>query len=128
MKMKSMLVAVIAPLALAGTLRAESRQDSAVADPVTAVFQRMQPGICVGNFERDQDQTAVAELDADYLDSIRSAGFRDVGIAGESAFPVSCFATDPLVQRVIEEASLPPGAIGELEGSVASIKVYGRKP
>ncbi|HEY5765509.1 MAG TPA: arsenite methyltransferase [Candidatus Deferrimicrobiaceae bacterium] len=64
----------------------------------------------------------------EYLEAIRSAGFRDVGIAGESAFPVSCFATDPLVQRVIEEASLPPGAIGELEGSVASIKVYGRKP
>jgi len=64
----------------------------------------------------------------EYLEAIRSAGFRDVGIAGESPFPVSCFATDPLVQRVIEEASLPPGAIGELEGSVASIKVYGRKP
>ena len=78
MKMKSMLVAVIAPLALAGTLRAESRQDSAVADPVTAVFQRMQPGICVGNFERDLDQTAVADVNADYLDSIRLAGFHSI--------------------------------------------------
>jgi len=64
----------------------------------------------------------------EYLEAIRSAGFRDVEIAEERTFPVAGLATDPLVQALIEEASLPPGAIEELDGSVASIKVRGRKP
>lgn len=58
--------------------RADSKQDITAADPVAAVFQRMKHGICVGNFERDQDLKAVAELDADYLDSVRDAGFRSI--------------------------------------------------
>ena len=52
---------------------AGSTSSGTTPDPVTAVFQRMQPGICVGNFERDQDQTAVAELDADTGDDIMNA-------------------------------------------------------
>jgi lysophospholipase L1-like esterase len=56
---------------------AASSQTTA-ADPVAAVFERMKHGICVGHFERDQDQTAVAEVNADYLDSIRSAGFNSI--------------------------------------------------
>ena len=63
----------------------------------------------------------------EYLEALRSAGFREVGIAQESRFPVSCFATDPLVKGLIEEASLPPGAIEALEGTVASIEVRGLK-
>ena len=94
MKMKSLLVAVIWPLALAGTLWADRPQDSAAADPVTAVFQRMKPGICVGNFERDQDQTAVAELNADYLDSIRSAGFNSIRFFFNSYRPPAFYSAN----------------------------------
>jgi len=71
--MRYLIITVIWALALA-----DSKQDSATADPVAAVFQRMKHGICVGHFDRDQDQTAVAELNADYLDSIRSAGFNSI--------------------------------------------------
>lgn len=64
----------------------------------------------------------------EYLDAIRSAGFRDVGIAEESFFPVTEFMADPLVKGLIEEASLMPDEAGEMEGAVASIRVRGRKP
>jgi len=76
--MKASLVRVIWMLALAGDAWADSKQDSVTADPVAAVFQRMKHGVCVGNFERDQDLKAVAELDADYLDSVRDAGFSSI--------------------------------------------------
>ncbi|MBM3861522.1 MAG: glycoside hydrolase family 5 protein [Verrucomicrobia bacterium] len=76
--MRYLIITVIWALALAGNALADSKQDSATADPVAAVFQSMKHGICVGHFDRDQDQTAVAELNADYLDSIRSAGFNSI--------------------------------------------------
>jgi hypothetical protein len=76
--MKALLVAVIWMLALAGNAWADSKQDSVTADPVAAVFQRMKHGVCVGNFERDHDLQAVAGLDADYLDSVRDAGFSSI--------------------------------------------------
>gem|GEM_PF-5015453 len=64
------------------------------ADPVAAVFQRMKHGICVGHFERDQDQTAVADLDADYLDSIRSAGFNGIRFFFNTQRQPEFFATN----------------------------------
>ena len=76
--MKPLIVTAIGMLALTGDAWADSKQDSVTADPVAAVFQRMKHGVCVGNFERDQDLKAVAELDADYLDSVRDAGFSSI--------------------------------------------------
>jgi arsenite methyltransferase len=64
----------------------------------------------------------------EYLETIAAAGFRDVGIAEESTFPVSCFSVDPVVKGWIEDLSLSPGAIEALSGAVSSIKVHGVKP
>jgi arsenite methyltransferase len=64
----------------------------------------------------------------EYLETITAAGFRDVGIAEESSFPVSCFSADPVVKGFIEDLSVSPGAIEALEGAVSSIKVCGVKP
>lgn len=64
----------------------------------------------------------------EYLEVLRAAGFREVGIAEESVFPVSGLAADPLVQGLIGETSLSPDDIGDLEGTVVSIRVHGRKP
>jgi len=64
----------------------------------------------------------------EYLEAMEAAGFRDVGIVEESPFPVSCFTSDPLVKEVVGNLSLPPGAVEELEGTVASIQVCGTKP
>ncbi|MBM4153548.1 MAG: glycoside hydrolase family 5 protein [Lentisphaerae bacterium] len=85
---------LLASPALAGSSRADSKQDGATADPVAAVFQRMKHGICVGHFERDQDQTAVAELNADYLDSIRSAGFNSIRFFFNTQRQPQFFATN----------------------------------
>jgi endoglucanase len=78
MKMKSMFVAVIGMLALDGTLWAATKQDSVAADPVTAVLPRMQPGICVGHFDHDDDMSETASLNAAYLDSVKAAGFKSI--------------------------------------------------
>lgn len=64
----------------------------------------------------------------EYLETITAAGFRDVGIAEEFSFPVSCFSADPVVKGWIEDLSLPPGAIEALSGAVSSVKVGGVKP
>jgi hypothetical protein len=47
-------------------------------DSAAAVFQRMQPGICVGHFDHDDDLTETASLNAAYLDSVKAAGFRSI--------------------------------------------------
>ncbi|MGA6992969.1 MAG: methyltransferase domain-containing protein, partial [Candidatus Deferrimicrobiaceae bacterium] len=64
----------------------------------------------------------------EYLETIAAAGFGDVGIVEESFFPVSSFFVDPVVMGWIEDLSVSPGAVAELEGAVSSIKVRGRKP
>lgn len=64
----------------------------------------------------------------EYLETITAAGFRDVGIAEESSFPVSCFSADPVVKGLIEDLSLSPGSIEALSGAVSSIQVLGVKP
>ena len=64
----------------------------------------------------------------EYLDTISAAGFRDVTIAEESPFPVSCFSVDPVVKGLIEDLSASPGAVEAIEGAVSSVKVYGVKP
>jgi SAM-dependent methyltransferase len=64
----------------------------------------------------------------EYLEALKAAGFQDVGIAEESSFPVACFSTDPLPKAMVENLSVPPGAVEELEGTIASIQVRGRKP
>src|SRR3972149_517558 len=55
----------------------------------------------------------------EYLESLKAAGFRDVGIAEESSFPVACFSTDPLAKAVVGNLSVAPGGVGELEGRLA---------
>jgi hypothetical protein len=64
----------------------------------------------------------------EYLETITAAGFRDVGTAEESSFPVSCFSGDPVVKGWIENLSVSPGAVEALEVAVSSVKVHGVKP
>ncbi|MGZ8459761.1 MAG: arsenite methyltransferase [Candidatus Deferrimicrobiaceae bacterium] len=64
----------------------------------------------------------------EYLETISAAGFLEVGIVEESFFPVSSFFVDPVVKGWIEDLSISPRAIEELEGAVSSVKVHGVKP
>jgi endoglucanase len=58
--------------------------ETRAADPVAGVFSRMTPGIHVGHFDHDQDEEQVAAVNADYLNSVKSAGFKSVRIFCET--------------------------------------------
>jgi len=47
-------------------------------DPLSSIAGRMKNGICVGHFDHDQDKEAVAAVNAEYLDSVKSAGFKSI--------------------------------------------------
>lgn len=64
----------------------------------------------------------------EYLKAIEAAGFREVEIVEESSFPAVCFVSDPLVKEMVGNLSFSPGAVEELEETIASIRVYGIKP
>ena len=62
-----------------------------------------------------------------YLDAIRAAGFQEVRVLQETGFPVEMAPSDPAVMEIVETlGSLEK--IQELAGSVASVKVFARKP
>lgn len=69
-----------------------------------------------------------AMMKNDYLQGIKSAGFRDVRVLGETTFPVDLITNDPTAKAIIENLKVPPEKVKRLAGSVASIKVHGVKP
>ncbi|MFA5393372.1 MAG: arsenite methyltransferase [Candidatus Ratteibacteria bacterium] len=64
----------------------------------------------------------------EYLRTIRAAGFQEVRILEEAAFPVEFMANDPTAKAVIEDLNIPAEKLREIAGSVVSIKVFGSKP
>ena len=69
-----------------------------------------------------------AMLKDEYLTAIREAGFQDVKIMGETAFPIEFMANDPTVKELVGNLKILPEKIGEVAESIRSIKVYGLKP
>lgn len=50
----------------------------AAPDPIAAVYERMTLGIQVGHFDHDQDRVPAAEVNSEYLDSVKAAGFKSI--------------------------------------------------
>jgi arsenite methyltransferase len=71
---------------------------------------------------------AGASLKADYLKAIESAGFRDVKVASENAFPVELMQNDPTAQAVVKDLNVPRAEVERIAGTVVSVKVSARKP
>lgn len=69
-----------------------------------------------------------AILKDEYLDAIRAAGFGEVSVVDESAFPVKLMANDPTAQAIIENLEIPDEQMRDVANAVASIKVRGIKP
>jgi len=63
-----------------------------------------------------------------YLGAIKKAGFREVKIMGEAAFPIDSIVNDPTAKAIIKEMNIPPDEIKDISNSVLSIKVQGIKP
>ena len=71
---------------------------------------------------------AGAILKDEYLKAISEAGFQDVTIVGETAFPMEFMVNDPTAKELVEHLRILPEKIGEVAESIRSIKVYGVKP
>jgi len=64
----------------------------------------------------------------EYIESIKAAGFQEVGIVDETFFPVECMASDPTAKTIIDNLGIPPEKVKEVASSVISIKACGVKP
>jgi ubiquinone/menaquinone biosynthesis C-methylase UbiE len=71
---------------------------------------------------------AGAMLKDEYLKAVREAGFQDVKIIDETAFPAELMVSDPIAKDIIEKLEIEPKKVGEVASTVMSIKVYGVKP
>jgi len=69
-----------------------------------------------------------AMLKDEYLKAVREAGFQDVKIMGETAFPAELILSDPTAKEIIKKLEMEPERAGEVANSVMSIKVSGLKP
>jgi arsenite methyltransferase len=71
---------------------------------------------------------AGAMLKDEYLEAVREAGFQDVKIMGETAFPAELILSDPTAKEIIKRLEMDSESAGQVAGSVMSIKVSGIKP
>jgi len=67
-----------------------------------------------------------------YLEAIKVAGFGEVSVVEEAAFPIEWITDDPAAQAVIkdtiEDLKISPEQLKDIDGSVVSIKVRAVKP
>jgi len=63
-----------------------------------------------------------------YLETVRAAGFTDVHVVEEFAFPLDCIVSDPSAQAIANGLNLSPEEIRDLAQNVVSVKVAGMKP
>jgi arsenite methyltransferase len=69
-----------------------------------------------------------AMLKDEYLKAVRKAGFQDVKIIDETAFPAELMISDPIAKEIIKKLDMEPENVKAVASSVMSIKVHGVKP
>ncbi len=86
------------------------------------------PGFIKNSIEAYIGCLSGAIMRDEYIAAIEAAGFQEVKVVGETAFPIEFIANDPTAKAIIENLTIPPEKIKEISSSVVSIKVYGVKP
>ena len=71
---------------------------------------------------------AGAMVKDDYLGAIRTAGFKDVAVVQEKAFPAELVLEDSLASDVVKTLKIPQRELEEHIGSVLSLNVTATKP
>jgi arsenite methyltransferase len=71
---------------------------------------------------------AGAELKDEYMDNIKTAGFKEVTIVDETSFPSDYAVKDPTLQALVNDLGVSPADLKKLGGSIKSIKVHAVKP
>lgn len=69
-----------------------------------------------------------AMLKDDYLRAVKEAGFQDVRIVDETAFPAELMVSDPIAKEIMKKLEMKPESVGKVASTVLSIKVHGVKP
>ncbi len=64
----------------------------------------------------------------EYIGAIKTAGFQEISIIGETPFPIKGIVDDPTAKAVIKNLEIAPEKIKEVANSVISIKVSAIKP
>lgn len=86
------------------------------------------PDIIINSVSAYVGCIAGAAMRADYLETIKAAGFRDIMVIDEAFFSVDCMANDPTAQAIIQDLIISPETIRVFAGSIVSIKISAIKP
>jgi len=86
------------------------------------------PDFIKGSVEAYVGCVSGASLRNEYLEDIKTAGFEDVNILNEKAFPVDSIINDPTVKTIINNLKVSVGEIEDVMRSVVSIHVQAIKP
>jgi SAM-dependent methyltransferase len=79
-----------------------------------------------GSVEAYVSCIAGAALKRQYLEAIRSAGFRDVKVLGETVYPLD--VGDETVRSVVEQLPMGVDELRKIASTIVSVKVEARKP
>ncbi len=63
----------------------------------------------------------------EYLETVEEAGFQQVKILKETLFPLDRIRTDPMAQAVIQEMKISPEKLADIERSIVSVHLAGKK-
>jgi arsenite methyltransferase len=63
----------------------------------------------------------------DYLKAVKAAGFSEVKIVEETAYPLDCFINGPTAKLVMDDLKITSEQVKSISASIASIKVSGIK-
>ncbi len=69
-----------------------------------------------------------AILKDEYIEAMRVAGFREIRVISETAFPTDWITSDPIVAKISTNLKLSPAKAKDLAASVVSIKIAATKP
>ena len=92
------------------------------------VLQKRLPDFVLESIEAYVGCVAGASTRTGYLNAIRSAGFEDVTVMDETAFPLDCMTNDPTGQAILLGLKGSAEEIKKLEDAISSIKVRAVKP
>jgi arsenite methyltransferase len=92
------------------------------------VLRKPLPAAIRGSIEAYVACIAGALVKDDYLAAIRDAGFEDVAIVQEKAFPAELVLEDTLAPEVARKLKIPRRELEEHVSSVFSLNVAARKP
>jgi len=71
---------------------------------------------------------AGAAMKDEYMENIKSAGFKEVTIVDEATFPTDYAVKDPTIQALANDFGISKADLKKLGGSIKSIKVHAVKP